>query len=126
MTCGLNLSNNRQSYIHLNHKNICMKKIIFASMAALIFSVSAMAQTSGTATDKKSDMKDLRKDMRDVRKDKMARKKELKEGDKAEAKNLTADIRSDKKNIKSDAKDLKADGVKHPVKRAANQIRRHH
>ena len=38
-----------------------MKKILFVSFAAFLFSVGAMAQTTAPATDKKSDMKDLRK-----------------------------------------------------------------
>lgn len=99
-----------------------MKKILFVSFAAFLFSVGAMAQTTTPPSDKKSDMKDLTKDVRDLRKDKAARKKELKEGDKAEAKELGKDIKADKKDIKNEAKDLKADGVKHPLKRAQRRI----
>lgn len=104
-----------------------MKKILFASVAALLFSLSSMAQTGTTTTpasDKKADMKDLRKDLRDLKKDKAERRKEIKEGDKDEAKDLTRDIKADRKDIRNDAKDLKSDGVKHPVKRAESQI--HH
>ena len=102
-----------------------MKKIIFASVASLLFSVCAMSQTTTPpVADKKADMQNLRKDIRDVRKDKAARRNELKEGDKADAKELTKDIKADKKDIKADTKDLKADGVKHPVKRAERQIKR--
>ena len=65
-----------------------MKKIIFASLASLIFSMGAMAQTTTPpAADKKADMKGLRKDIRDAKKDKTELKKEVKEGDKDAAKN---------------------------------------
>ncbi|GAC1396307.1 MAG: hypothetical protein NVSMB63_16750 [Sediminibacterium sp.] len=100
-----------------------MKKIIFASAAALIFSMSAMAQTTPSA-DKKQDMKDMRKDIRDIRKDKAERRRELKEGDKQGAKKLTEDIKADKKDMHHDAKDLRKDGVKHPIHRAEKQIHR--
>ena len=101
-----------------------MKKIIFASLASLIFSMGAMAQTTTPpAADKKADMKDLRKDIRDARKDKAELKKEVKEGDKDAAKDIKKDIKADRKDIKKDVKDLRADGVTHPVKRAERQIR---
>lgn len=109
----------------LNLKTFVMKKIIFASIASLLFSVCTMAQTTTPpVTDKQADMKDLRKDVRDIKKDKALRHKELKEGDKAAAKEITEEIKADKKDIKHDVKDLKADGVKHPVKRAEKQIRK--
>ena len=102
-----------------------MKKIIFASLASLIFSMGAMAQTTTPpAADKQADMKNLRKDMRDAKKDKVQLKKEVKEGDKDAAKDIKKDLKTDKKDIKADAKDLRAVGVKHPVKRAERQIRR--
>lgn len=102
-----------------------MKKIILASLSALVFSLSAMAQTATPpASDKKEDMKELRKDIRDVHKDKAHRRHEIKEGDKASAKEITKDIRADKKDIREDANDLRADGVKHPVKKAEKQILR--
>ncbi len=106
-----------------------MKRILFASVAALLFSVSAMAQTGTTtppATDRKADMKDMRKDLTDIRKDRAERRKEIKEGDKDKARELTKDIKADKKDIKNDAKDLRGDGVKHPVKRAERQIHEAH
>lgn len=102
-----------------------MKKIFFASVAAMLFSLTAMAQTPATpVSDKKQDMKDVRKDIRDIRKDKSQRRKEWKEGDKAEAKELTKDIQMDKKGIRKDAKDLREDGMKHPIHRADKQIHR--
>ncbi len=102
-----------------------MKKMILASLTALIFSLSAMAQTATPpASDKKEGMKELRKDLRNVHRDKAHRRHEIKEGDKANAKEITQDIRADKKDIREDAKDLRADGVKHPVKRAEKQILR--
>ena len=80
-----------------------MKKILFASVAALLFSLSSMAQTSTPTpppSDKKADMKDLRKDIRDLKKDKAERREEIREGDKNEAKEISKDIRGDKKDIK--------------------------
>ena len=38
---------------------------------------------------------------------------------------LSKDIKADKKDIASDAKTLKSEGVKHPVKRAERQIKKH-
>ncbi len=106
-------------------KIIYMKKLLFVSIASFVFSMGAIAQsTTPPASEKKAAMKDLRKDVRGVHKDKAVLKNEVKEGDKEAAKALKKDINSDRKDIKQDAKYLKADGVKHPVKRAARQMRR--
>ena len=104
-----------------------MKKVIFLSATALLFSLTTMAQSTDLAkTDKQSDMKDLRKDMKDESKDKKERKKELKEGDKKDAKALNKDIKADKKDIKADKKDLRNDGVKEPGEKAKKQIHTEH
>ena len=104
-----------------------MKKIVFPTVAALLFSLSAMSQTTTPpVSEKKEEMTDVRKDIRDIRKDKALRRKELKEGDKAAAKELTEGIKADKKDIRHDTRDLREDGVKHPVRRAEKQIHRAH
>ena len=69
-----------------------MKKIIFASAVALLFSLSAMSQSTNVNTDKKEDLKDLRKDKNDIRSDKRERHHERKEGDRAAVKDLNKDI----------------------------------
>jgi hypothetical protein len=97
-----------------------MKKLLIVLLCAGIAS-GIHAQDST----KKAGMKDLRKDIRDVKKDKTARAADLKAGDKTAAAAETQDIKSDKKDIASDAKSLKAQGVKHPVKRAERQIKKH-
>lgn len=102
-----------------------MKKLLFASMTILVFSMGAMAQsTTPQTSEKKEAMKDLRKDIRGMHKDRMALKNEIKEGDIEAAKALKKDINHGRNDIRQDARDLKEDGVKHPVKRAARQIHR--
>lgn len=104
-----------------------MKKMILASVTVLLFSLSAMSQTTNPpVAETKEGMKELRKDIRDVRKDKAERRKEIKEGDKSAVKDLTNDIKTGKKEIRHDAKDLRKDGVKHPVRRAGKQLHRAH
>ena len=102
-----------------------MKKLLMAAFFTAV-TMGAFAQTATPANaDKKQDMKDVRHDIRDVNKDKKLRNADLKAGDKVAARAETKDINADKKDIKGDAKDLRHDGVKHPIKRAHRQIRRH-
>ncbi len=106
-----------------------MKKTILTLFVGLI-TAGAFAQTTAPATkastDKHNDMKDLKKDVKEERHDKKLRTYELKHHDNAEAKAETKDIKADQKGINGDVKDLKHDGVKHPLKRADNQIHRQH
>ncbi|MFS8082219.1 MAG: hypothetical protein ACMG51_02105 [Ginsengibacter sp.] len=105
-----------------------MKKVILTLFVGMLtaasFAQTKAPTTSSAKTDKQKDMQDLRKDVRDERHDKKLRAYELKHHDKAEAAAETKDIKGDKKDISGDVKDLKKDGVKHPLKRADNQIHR--
>ncbi len=98
-----------------------MKKLLFVCLCAMI-TFGAAAQDST----RKAGMKDMRKDIRDLKKDKKERAADIKAGDKDAAKLETGDIKADKKDIASDAKTLKSEGVKHPVRRAEKQIKKHH
>lgn len=102
-----------------------MKKTIIIA-ASMLLTMGAFAQTTTPAkSEKRQDMRDLRKDIKDVHQDKKERRADIKEGDKSEVKADTRDIRADKKDIHSDRKELKQEGVKHPIKKAHRQIRRH-
>lgn len=97
-----------------------MKKLFFFLVAATI-GLSVSAQTAPTQT--AADMKDLRKDLKEIRKDKKGLKQDIATGNGRGAAIKKAEIKVDRQEIKADVKNLKQQGVKHPIKRAAHQIK---
>ena len=100
-----------------------MKKVMFIIAGAML-TLSTMAQTTTPAvpTKKQADSKDIRKDIREKRADERELRADVKAKDKKAAKAEAKEIKADNKDIRQDAKNLKAEGVKHPIKRAENQI----
>ena len=99
-----------------------MKKLILLGFLALS---SACLFAQATPADKKQDMKEIRTDVKDLKQDELARRADIKAGDKAAAQAITPEIKADKKDLRTDVKSAKQDGIKHPLRRARHQIRKH-
>ena len=98
-----------------------MKNLIMVAALFLATSIGINAQTAPV----KQGMKDLRQDVKAKRQDKRQLKAAVATGNKAAVRAEKIELKGDRRNIAVDRKNLKAHGVKHPVKKAKRQIRRH-